>query len=247
MSDELKKLFGQDYPKTVVVLGQRLSLQRESRFVRYYKSENESHGSILSKFQDGTASITFDELQREWPQWSPRERMDFLHACNGLLMQPDYADMLRYLMKQDDPNVWSAIALDVAGRLPRDEAFDVLVSALDRIDSHTANITQGISATRHANAGEVLQRHFQDLWSRPNLWDDDQFTNWTAFDAICCLSHLLDLGVDPKEFEAQARQLHAHVCAGSRNACSTFLSRHYAWIQKPDLGSLGLDPDGRIA
>jgi hypothetical protein len=143
-------------------------------------------------------------------------------------------------MDQDDPEVWSGIALQVAGWLPQDEAFDLRTRALTRIESHSANITQGISATRHPRSGEVLREHLEALWKHPQLWDDHPFTNWHAFDAICCIEHLLQLDAAPAEYEARARELSNHVCVGTRESCGTFLSRYYDWIPKPDLGTLGL-------
>jgi len=239
MIDDLKKIFGDDYPRTVTILGRRLPLEREGRFTRYYYSEEQKHGAEVSKFEDGSASITLDELEDGWERWPQRDRQDFVSACNALFGQVDYPDILRFLMSQDDPDVWSGIALQVGGCLPQDEAFELLVAALNRIHSHSANITQGISATRHPKAADVLRRHLDALWRHPHLWDDDHFTNWPAFDTICCIAHLLDLGVEPAEFEERVRKLSKHVCAGTRDSCGTFLSKHYPWIPKPDLGSLG--------
>ena len=238
--DDLKKIFGNDYPNSVTVLGRRLPLTRERRFTRHYWSEEERHASEVSKFHDGSATMSFDQFAKEWPQWSEEDRRDFVHACNGLCGQGDFADILRFLMNQEDSDIWRAIALQVGSFLPQAEAFDLLVHALDRTESHTANITQGISATRDPRAIATLQQHLETLWNHPNLWDDDRFTNWHAFDAICCIEHLLQLGLHPAEYAERARELSNHVCVGTRESCGTFLSRYYDWIPQPNLGRLGL-------
>lgn len=240
MIDDLKKIFGDDYPKSVTVLGRHLPLEREGRFSRYYYSEEQRHGAEVSKFEDGSASISLDQLKEGWAHWSKRDKRDFLSASNALFRQADYPEMLRFLMTQDDPDVWSGIAMPVGGCLPQDEAFELLNGALNRVESHTANITQGISITRHPKAAASLRGHLDKLWSHPQLWDDDPFTNWPAFDAICCIAHLLDLGVDSADLEPRVRALSKHACAGTRDSCGTFLSKYYPWIPTPDLGALGL-------
>jgi len=237
--DDLKKVFGDDYPDAVTVLGMRLPLGRESRFLRHYFSEENRRASVVSKFEDGSATMTLAELREQWPTWSAGEKHEFINACHGLHRQGDYPDILRYLMRQDDPHAWSALAGQVGGWLPQEEAFELLTHALKSVESHSANITQGISITRHPGGAGILRAHLQKLWRHPGLWDDDPFTNWHAFDAICCIQHLIQLGDSPDEFLEQVRALSAHACAGTRESCATFLSSHYDWIPKPDLGPLG--------
>jgi len=238
--DELKRMYGEEYPSAVMSLGSRLPLKTERRFSRFYYSDERRLGAHVSRFQDGSATMTYAELRTQWAKWSEHDKHDFVRACNGLCGQSDYPDMVRFVMKQGDPELWSGMALQAAGFLDPQEAFDLLVHALDRVDSHTANITQAIAATRHPKAEQVLRLHLDELWAAPDLWEDDRFNNWTAFDAICCISHLLELGLAPEELEDKARQLSRHVCAGTRDSCGTFLSKYYGWIPKPDLGALGL-------
>jgi ribosomal protein S18 acetylase RimI-like enzyme len=241
---ELTQLYGPEYPQAVTTLGRRLTLASERRFTRSYGSADQGFVTLVSKLQDGTAAITLEELKAQWAAWPQADRDDFLAACNGLFRQRDYPDMLRFLMAQHDPQVWSALALDVAGFLPQEEAFGLLVEAFHRTDAHTANLTQGIAATKHPGAAALLDQHLDELWAHPGLWEDDSFTNWIAFDAICCLAHLLDLGIAPADHEDKARRLSQHVCAGTRQSCAGFLGKHYDWMPKPNLGALGLDlPD----
>lgn len=238
--EELRRIYGDEYPRAVVSLGSRLPLKAERRFTRFYYSEEKGHGAEVSRFQDGSATMTYRELSTQWSKWPEADKRDFVSACNGLYGQADYPDMVRFVMKHGNPAIWSGMALEAAGFLGQDEAFALLVDALGRVGSPTANVTQAIAATRHPKAEEVLRRHLEQLWAHPVLWDDDRFTNWTAFDATCCISHLLELGVAPEELEDKARQLSRHACKGNRESCGTFLGKHYDWIPGPDLGALGL-------
>jgi len=238
--DELERMYGDEYPDAVDILGSRLPLKSERRFTRFYYSDEKRLGTEVSKFQDGSSTLTYEELRTQWAKWSEEDKHDFVRACNGLYGQADYPDMVRFVMKQGDPELWSGIALQAAGFLGQEEAFDLLANALNRVDSHTANITQAIAATRHPKAEQILRRHLEELWANPALWENDHFNNWTAFDATCCVAHLLELGIAPDELEDKARQLSKHVCKGNRDSCGTFLSKHYDWITKPDLGALGV-------
>jgi hypothetical protein len=64
--EALKRKFGEEYPAAIVVNGIRLPLRNERRFSRFYYSDGERMGSMVSRFMDGSASITASELQNEW-------------------------------------------------------------------------------------------------------------------------------------------------------------------------------------
>jgi hypothetical protein len=232
---ELKRQYGEEYPAAVTIFGVRMLLEREGRFARHYHSKERNAGTTISRFQDGSATITLEQLRTEWDSWSGRERHDFCAACSWLGEQADFPEMLRFIMSQPQPQHWSSVALEVAHHLPQEEAFTMLAAALRRLDDHTANITQGIAATKHPNAKALLSEHLTILWQRPELWLDDPFTNWHAFDAICCIAHLLELGVSPQEYEDKVRLLCQHACEGNRKSCSTFLHGYYDWIPNAEV------------
>jgi len=238
-AEEIRKSFGQEYPAAVTVLGVRMPLEKESRFIRSYFSKEHNAGAQISKFQDGTASIAFDELQREWPHWSGAERQEFCSACNWLHGNPEFPDMLRYIMRVGHHLEQSCIASSVAAALPQDEAFTLLKEALEKSPTQTANLTQGIALSKHPSAVALLREHLADLWSRPDLWEPDPFTNWTAFDATCCIQGLLELGQSASEFEEKVQSLSKHACEGNRNSCVTFLHEHYEWLPKPEAPKFG--------
>ena len=55
----------------------KMKLVRETRWHREYALEEPNHLFQESKFADGSASVTLEELEKEWPTWSEWERIDF--------------------------------------------------------------------------------------------------------------------------------------------------------------------------
>jgi hypothetical protein len=230
-ADALKKEFGDQYPVAVVVDGIRLPLRREGRFMRYYYSSEHKLGRELPRFMDGSASISLSEVRREWHTWSDHDRIDFCQYCCWLHEQPDFPDMLRFVVQHASPREWSGVAVSIGSYLPRDEAFDILVRALRTAEiGNTSNIGQAIAITKHPEAESTLRHHLQIILAHRGLWDNAEFSNWVAFDAITCIGHLIELGAEPREFEEHVRQLAEHACAGNRRSSRTFLSKHYGWL-----------------
>jgi hypothetical protein len=63
---------GDEYPGAINVGGTRIVLAYETRFKRHYierKPDVESHTDV-SRFIDGTASITLQQLREEWFTWT---------------------------------------------------------------------------------------------------------------------------------------------------------------------------------
>jgi len=229
---ELKKLYGDEYPAAVVSNGIRMPLRRERRFSRSYHSDEHKMGTEVSRFMDGSASITSSRLQQEWPSWSEDVRMDFCQECSWLHEQPDFPEMVRFIMQHGSPDEWSAAALHAASQLPQDEAFDILFRALRTVElGHASNLTQAIAKTKHPSADATLRRHLDAVWEHPALWNNADFINWLAFEATTCITHLIELGASPEDFVAQVRRLSWHVCSHNRDSCRNFLSKHYSWLK----------------
>ena len=238
--EQLKERYGPEYPTAIVVDGVRLALSQERRFSRSYDADDHRISSVVSRFVDGSASMTYAQLEAEWPAWTEHERLDFCNACAWLHTQADFPDMLRFVMTHGAPREQSAVALCVASELPQAEAFDILVRALHRVGPGDAsNITQAIALTRHADAESTLRAHLQHVWTHPELWDDANFVNWLAFDAATCISYLIALDVPAADFEDQVRQLARHRCAGNRRSCRAVFSKHYRWLAEGEANSDG--------
>ena len=100
----MKSQFGGEYPAAVTFEGVRMPLVSERRWTRSYASKDPNRGFEVSRFMDGSAAITFQELASEWPQWNKRDRHDFCSACSWLHKQGDYPDILRFIMQHGDPD-----------------------------------------------------------------------------------------------------------------------------------------------
>ena len=236
-ADKLKKMYGEEYPSVVVMEGTRMLLYIESRFARHYVTPElemktaKYGGTTISRFMDGSASMTADQLRREWPTFTDRERVDFCQECSWLYKQNDYPEMLRFIMQQGTPEDWSGIAHLISVTLPAEEAFPFLVRALrSQGNGIGSNIIQGIAITKHPDAEATLRQHLQGVWERPTLWDDDSFLNWVAADAETCIKHLLELGAPAADFEEKVRRLSQHACKGNRESCRRWLSKDYSWL-----------------
>ena len=209
-----------------------MPLEKETRFSRYYHSAERKTGYAVSRFEDGSASITAKELPHEWSSWSEDERVDFCQACYWLEGESDFAEMLRFIMQQAGSHTRSAVASSVASHLPRDEAFHLLTQALRSTEiGHCSNITQGIAKTEHPEADATLRSHLRTVWAHPGLWANADFINWVAEDATTCISHLTRMGASPADFVEQVRLLSTHVCSRNRDSCRNYLSKHYPWLQ----------------
>lgn len=229
---DLKKQYGDEYPAAIVVDGRRMPMHKERRFSRSYRSHEQKTGSEISRFMDGSASISASELQMEWPSWEDDIRTDFCQSSCWLHEQADFPEMLRFIMQHGSPRDWSGIALSVASYLPQEEAFDILARALRSTDiGQAANIAQAIAHTKHADAEATLRKHLEAVWAHPALWDNADFVNWVGFDATTCIAHLIDVGAPPSDFTEKVSRLSEHVCSRNRQSCRNFLSKHYSWLK----------------
>jgi len=232
----MKEMFGDEYPAAAMVDGVRMALVEERRWTRIYQNEDHKTGCLVSRFMDGSATITFDQFASEWPAWNKQQRQDFCSACSWLGKQSDFPAILRFIMEHGGPSDWTAVANPVARWLPQQEAFDLLVRALRSVElKDAANIVQGIAFTKHIDAEATLRTHLAALWSHPSLWEETPFVNWYAHGATHCIEHLIGLGAPAENFDAQVRELSEHPCAGNRDSCRRFLAPHFPWLPKSEL------------
>lgn len=229
----MKEMFGDEYPAAAMVDGVRMALAEERRWTRIFQNEDHKSGCLVSRFMDGSATITFEQFAGEWPTWNKRERQDFCSACSWLGKQSDFPAMLRFIMEHGGPSDWRAVANPVARWLPQQEAFDLLVRALNSVElENAANIVQAIALTKHPCAEATLRAHLAALWAHPSLWEDDPFINWYARGATGCIEHLIELGVPAENFDAQVRKFAEHPCARNRDSCRRFLSKYFPWMEE---------------
>jgi hypothetical protein len=229
--EELRLRYGDEYPAATTVQGTRMALSGEDRFVREYREEGTQNFHMVSRFMDGSATMTAAELQREWPAWPHRDRIDFCQNCAWLKDQEDFPGMLRFIAVKADPEEWSGIAQSIAVALPSDESFPLLTGALRRMEiEQSANIIQGIALTKPPDVPAFLRDHLEVLWNASDLWKGSKFMNWMAYNTVCCIQHLIETGAPPGDFEDKVRKLAKHPCGNNRSTCRGRMRKYYDWL-----------------
>lgn len=144
-------------------------MERFLKHVRKQKIKNETRWSLtyhdpeidadmtVSKFMLGDASISVDQLRKEWPEWTQAERLDFANNV-GFADASHLPDFIRLIMADGDMLVWSAIALNIVNSLPPDEALPFLLDRLrDAPFGEGANFVQALAAMKTPDALEAIQ------------------------------------------------------------------------------------------
>jgi hypothetical protein len=232
--ETLKQMYGDEYPAAITLNGIRTPLYRETRFTRTYGSAEGRSFSTVSRFSDGSAHFSFEELKQELPGWSAEERSDFYLGAIGcdLSGQADWPDLLRYIIANGGPYDWSMVALQVAVQLPQNEAFELLAACLKKRGIMSpVNLMQAIAYTKHPEAETVLRICLEEIWADPKFRDDDSFFNEAAYCATSCIEYLRSLGVSPNEFEEQIRALAEHPCKNNREYCRELFHEYFPWME----------------
>jgi hypothetical protein len=231
-AEALVNIYGPEYPTAIELRGVRLPLAMESRFTRFYRLEDLTKGWCqVSRFMDGSSSMSIEQLQNEWPNWTDWQQADFCQSMAWLHKQRDFPDMLRFIMRHGTFKEWTAIAGLIATTLPCEEAFAFLLHELQVVSTgNKTSLIQAVAITKHPDVKAELRRQLRMVWDDPAMWDDDSFLNWVAHDAEECIRNLIELGASPDDFANQVRRLSKHVCAGNRDSCRRWGSRYYSWL-----------------
>jgi hypothetical protein len=229
---------GEEYPAAINLSGARIPLAYETRFKRHYiieKPGGVSHFDV-SRFLDGGASITLDQLKNEWTTWPDADRADFCASMNELELigQKDYAQIVRFLLEHATCDILGGVVLRLPVRhtFSPDETFDLLVRVLQRATpGHAADVVRALALTQHANAEAMIRERLALVAADPATWDDANHYNGLASDAAYCIVNLFKLGVPTVELEDVVRQLCAHKCRRSREWCRRNFAKHYVWLK----------------
>jgi hypothetical protein len=230
--------YGPEYPAAIVLRGVRLPLVMESPFTRFYRLEDLSKGWCqVSRFMDGSSSISMEQLQNEWTKWTDWQREDFCQSFAWLHKQCDFQDMLRFIMRHGTSKEWATIAGLIATKLPCEEAFKFLLRELQVVSTgNKSSLIQAVAITKHPDVKAELRQQLQIVCDDPAMWDDDSFLNWVANDAEECIRNLIELGASPDDFENQVRRLSQHICARNRESCRKRFSEYYSWLKQENKG-----------
>jgi hypothetical protein len=201
---------------------------RETRWSRIDVSSDGKFTHFRSKFLDGSASITLAELKEAWPGWNEEERFDFCNAvsCGGDIAE--IVEILCFLINQSDRLIRMTIALSVATHLPSEESVPVLKKwCLTDEVGHCANYFQALYETYHPDVLPFLRNCFRRIWVSEGLMAETDFVNQIAFDAVCCLQIMLQLGEDICLCRNAYETLKHHPDAGTREQARRQLSRYF--------------------
>lgn len=200
----------------------------ETRWTREYASPDRRYIRLESKFLDGTASITLDELEQEWPTWTESERSDFCQAWSCADV-PNAENIVRFVVGNGDHLQWHLIALTVASELPTDEAFEILKnwSQCEQGVVPCACYIQALASTADPRVREVLRTCLDRKLKAIDFMDGSNWQNWIANDAIACTKYLLELGECRSEFCDVYERVKKHPSKGTRESAKRWLSRYF--------------------
>ena len=199
----------------------------ETEWSRTFSKQDGSGTYHQSKFIEGEAKITLNELAERWPRWSENERHDFCSAysCGNTKSS---GDIFRFLATDTTDLIRSTIALGVAVSLDTDEAYPILKKwASEAPIGHRANYFQAITVTNHPSASDSVNSEFDELCSHPQLMDDADWYNDIAMDLVWCIQHLLQLDVPAEYLRPIYAKLKTHPCQKIRDQVDRWLAKSF--------------------
>jgi len=202
-------------------------LVKETRWHRTYTLEEPRHFYRESKFADGSAQITLEELAAEWPQWSEDERVDFCQEI-GHAKFSHLPDVLRFIMRHGDHQTWSGIALAIVHQLAAEETIPFLLNACRESSvGEASNLLQALAKSGAPEAHVVLREHLDRIWKDERLFIAEPHINHIAASAIFCIQHLLELGEPTGKFENKYQVLLNHPNESNRRQVQNFLAKYF--------------------
>ena len=204
-----------------------MELVRETRWSRHFADETLGIKLVQSKFADGSADINLADLEREWPDWPAKEKVDFAHAVTES-KSADLPEIYRFIMKHGDFETWAPIASWVVRKLPREEAVPFIVEACRTVEvGKGEKFYQALALSQDAQAVPVLQECLKRIWADRRLLMDTGFVDAAANDACVCIECLLQLGHRSPDLNDKYRALSNHPINLNRQAAINRLSLYF--------------------
>lgn len=187
-----------------------MELVKETRWSRQYEMVDLQTKLYESKFADGSATITLDELAQEWGTWSNTDRSDFCQAVTQAKF-PHLADILRYIMQHGDFASWEAVANSVARNLPQEEAVAWLTDVCKSVQvGKGAKFYQALALSRPPYCRDMLMQYLSRTWADGRLLSEDEVFDWVANDAVSLIEYLIQLGQNPNTLADKYKILVRH-------------------------------------
>jgi hypothetical protein len=90
-----------------------------------------------------------------------------------------------------------------------------------------ANYYQALALTKDARALPFLRDRFHRILSNEGLMAKADFQNWIAFDAVCCMEHMLELGQEIEPLRSAYETLRDHPDDGTREQTKLSLTESF--------------------
>jgi hypothetical protein len=209
--------------------GEKYILDRETRWTRIFRSvDNKKSSYHESKFQDGSASITIEELHSHWHEWSEREQLDFSNAL-GQLERNALPDILRFLMARGNQGVLSNVANLIPYALPSQEAVPFILKQCEKSQpGEGSNFFQALAKTDYDQRIPFLKAHLQLLVENPCCWESGtKYFNDIANQVVYRIANLLELGEPKEHFVGIYTRLKVHPHEFVRTITKNFLAKWF--------------------
>lgn len=204
-----------------------MELVYETRWSRHYKDDDLDMRVCESKFADGSATITLDELSSGWNAWEAKERHDFCQAVTQARFS-HLTDVLRYIINKGDFETWALVATAIVRNLPKDEAFSFISKICRTCPVGKGEpFYQALCFHRWPEAVGVLRDCLNRTWADRRLLSDEVVYDWVAHDATCLIEFLCQFGEKTPDLREKFRVLAQHPLNNSRQNAIHRLGPHF--------------------
>lgn len=203
-----------------------MQLVKETRWARHYEMDEQTK-LYESKFADGSATITVNQLVDEWGTWSVVERADFCQAVTQAKF-PQLPDILRFIMEQGDMATLELVANSIARNLPQEESAPFLTDVCKTVPvGKGAKFYQALALSRPAFVRDTLMACLNRTWADERLLSEDEVFDWVANDAVCLIEYLVQLGQNPNTLADKYKVLVRHPNNINKQSAITRLSQFF--------------------
>jgi hypothetical protein len=221
-------IFGENYPQQIERDGQVFKLRQETRWNRRFSSDDGKTHTHVSRFYDGSAFITPEQLEAEWMKWNESERKDFCDAVSWVPKE-GRERICRFLRQHGSLDVLHNCVLTIAGNLPTSESVPWLSNCIAQRPPGTAsNFLQALAYTKAPEGISIIRRRLGECFDHADFAKNDPFLNWIAAEAVNCIQDLIEQGSASAEFRSQALRLASHSCTRVRESFDWRLRKYYA-------------------
>lgn len=210
--------------------------EKETRWNRIRYGQGKWLSSV-SKFQTNEATISIDEIARDWPGWNDEERFDFISAYQR---KPSYDDedirIIKFLMENAGPLHMSMMAMRLTMLPDKKQVSNYLMRQIIQMktdDMLLGNFYQAIGAIGEEAAIPLLKERVHEMLNNPELYEKGGSSNELAGLCISAVAALyrLERNEEYKRllegFKLHPNELVAQHAAAILDQTIYFMNREY--------------------